>query len=161
MAGVAGLLTACSAAEQPEGAQSAADPAEASEPAKPVDKPAKHTQQPRDEDKVVTVINSFHKAVDRGDAKRACSLLTKTLQGVYAMNPGAANCVEGVKYTHDHLDGAKMSALKVAPEDVKVKGREAIVSHKLIAKRNDTKAQATDSYNLVRSGKTWKIDYIG
>ncbi|MFO7193216.1 MAG: hypothetical protein DIU77_013320 [Thermocrispum agreste] len=163
VAGIAGVLTACGAAEQPDGARTAADSGEAAAAADPVKQVQNKTvdSKQRDREKVVRVIDDFHRAVDRGDGKRACALLTSTLRDVYAMNPGASNCAEGVEYTHEQLNGAKMSALKVAPEDVRVKGREAIVSHKLIAKRNHTKASATDSYNLVRSGGTWKIDYVG
>lgn len=122
---------------------------------------AKAKPKRQDEKRIVAVINRFHRAVDKGDGKRACAQLTKTLQGVYATNPGASDCAAGIEYTHEQLDGAKMSALKFHASDVEVKGREAVVSHVLIAKRNGTKASQTDSYNLVRAGGQWKIDYVG
>lgn len=153
--GTAGLTVACTATEPPA-PKHAASTASASAKAAVKPKP-----KPKDEAKVVAVINRFHRAVDKGDGKRACALLTGALQGVYATNPGASNCAAGVEYTHEQLDGAKMSALKFAPADVTVKGKEAVVSHRRIAKRNGTKPAQTDSYNLVRSGGQWKIDYVG
>lgn len=154
----AGLLAACTSAEQPDDAKPAANTAPATTSTKP--EPA-GPQKPKDDRKVAAVISVFHRAVDSGDGKRACAQLTPTLQGVYATNPGASDCADGVEYTHEQLDGAKMSTLKVSAADVRVKGKEAVVSHKLIAKRNHTKASATDSYNLIRSGGKWKIDYVG
>ncbi|MGH3431832.1 MAG: hypothetical protein ACRDQB_03240 [Thermocrispum sp.] len=154
LACTAGLLAACGTAEQPDTAKPAANTA----PASP---PKKTEQKPPNERQVAAVIGTFHLAVDKGDGKRACAQLTSALQGVYATNPGASDCAAGVEYTHEQLDGAKMSALKVAADDVRVRGGEAVVSHRLIAKRNHTKASATDSYNLVRSDGRWKIDYVG
>lgn len=154
--GAAGLTTACAIdVELPDTAQPAAK-LSAATPEAPKIKP-----KPRDPALVVAVVDRFHRAVDKDDGKRACAQLTKTLQGVYATNPGAADCAGGIEYTHEQLDGAKMSALKFAAADVEVKGREAVVSHVLIAKRNGTKASATDSYNLVKQGGRWKIDYVG
>jgi len=155
--GAAGLTTACAIdVELPEKAQPAAKLSAATPEASKKIKP-----KPRDPALVVAVIDRFHRAVDKGDGKRACAQLTKTLQGVYATNPGAGDCAGGIEYTHEQLDGAKMAGMELAASDVKVKGREAVVSHVLIAKRNGTKASATDSYNLVKQGGQWKIDYVG
>lgn len=118
---------------------------------------------PEPEQIIVDVINTFHKAVDADNGKRACAQLTSDLQGVYAQNPGASTCPGGISQLHDELGKTKLSSLKFAPADVEVmkKRKEAVVSHKLIAKRNGTDPEKTNSYNLERERGGWKISYIG
>lgn len=110
---------------------------------------------------VVAVIKRFQRLVDAADGDRACTLMTKSLQGVYAENPGASDCASGVEQLHEELDGYKLAGMKVKPEDVIVNEKDAVADHRKIAKRNGWDADDTDSYNMVRSGETWKIDYIG
>lgn len=119
--------------------------------------------RPEPEQDIVDVINSFHRAVDANKGKPACRLLTSELQGVYAQNPGASNCPGGIQQLHDELGKTKLSTLKFAPADVEVmkKGKEAVVSHERIAKRNGTDPEKTNSYNLERERGDWKISYIG
>lgn len=119
--------------------------------------------RPEPEQVIVDVINSFHRAVDANKGKRACTLLTAELQGVYAQNPGASDCPGGIQQLHDELGKTKLSTLKFAPADVEVmkKGKEAVVSHERIAKRNGTDPEKTNSYNLERARGGWKISYIG
>lgn len=151
-----GLIVAGTTGEQPPAATPAANvkasPETTTQPPKPKDVQEKA---------IVAVIDRFHRAVDKGDGKKACALLTKALQGVYATNPGASDCASGIEFTSKQLGDARMASMELAPADVRVKGKEAIVSHKLIAKRNGTKASQTDSYNMIRVGSAWKIDYVG
>ncbi|GAA5123022.1 hypothetical protein GCM10025762_46020 [Haloechinothrix salitolerans] len=130
----------------------------------PTSEPAPETTAaPEPERLIVDVINGFHRAVDANKGKRACALLTSELQGVYAQNPGASDCPGGISHLHDELGKTKLSALKFAPADVEImkRGKEAVVSHKRIAKRNGTDPEKTNSYNLERERGGWKISYIG
>ncbi|MPY77901.1 MAG: hypothetical protein GEV04_05280 [Actinophytocola sp.] len=134
--------------------------------ATPTSEPAPETTTsapPEQEEVIVGVINSFHRAVDADKGPRACGLLTSELQGVYARNPGASTCPGGIGQLHDELGKTKLSSLKFAPADVEImkKGKEAVVSHEAIAKRNGTNPEKTNSYNLEHERGDWKISYIG
>ncbi|MPY81792.1 MAG: hypothetical protein GEV00_00465 [Actinophytocola sp.] len=125
--------------------------------------PAPTPERPDPRAAVVDLINTFHLAVDADKAGRACTLLTSQLQGVYARNPGASSCEEGIHQLHDELGSTKLSSLLFAPSDVEFMkhGKQAVISHELIAKRNGTDPDETNSYNLERERGGWKISYIG
>lgn len=150
----AGLSAACGDDAQPDAAKEQApssSPSIAKDPG------------PAQEELIVGIIDKFHKAVDKGDGKTACTLLTADLKGVYAQNPGASDCPSGIEQLHDSLNGAKLSSMKFAAEDVDItrKNKEAVVSHELIATRNGTDPDQTDSYNFEMKNGKWKISYIG
>lgn len=145
------LVPACSDDAEPAG------PAKTTEAAD--DAPEKSKAE--EAEAVVAVIKRFQRLVDAADGDKACALMTKSLQGVYAENPGASDCASGVEQLHDELDGFKLASMKLKPEDVIVNQKDAVADHRKIAKRNGWNADDTDSYNMVRSGATWKIDYIG
>ncbi|MPY98740.1 MAG: hypothetical protein GEU97_12240 [Actinophytocola sp.] len=158
--GSAAALASCGDDEAggTEAASDAATSATSSSPA-----PTTTSAQPEPEQLIVDVINGFHRAVDANKGTRACRLLTSELQGVYAQNPGASDCPGGIQQLHDELGKTKLSTLKFASADVEVmkKGKEAVVSHERIAKRNGTNPEKTNSYNLERERGGWKISYIG
>lgn len=159
MLGAAGVLGACGDAPA-DGAGQTASASAAAPSSSPTKKPE---PRPKPEQAVVDVIVKFQRAVDKGDGKRACALLTKELQGVYAQNPGASDCPGGIEHLHKELGDSKLSALKIAAADVEISkgGKEAVANHKLIAKRNRTDPDETDSYNMENEKGRWKISYIG
>jgi hypothetical protein len=153
----AGSTAACGGEDEAEPAEDAVTEEVADEEAE---------DEPEDEDgeeqAVVDVIDRFRAAVDADEGEDACALLTGDLQGVYAQNPGASDCPGGISHLHDSLDGAEMSAMEIAAEDVKLDGEDAaVVSYELIAERNGFDPDDTDSYNMEREDGEWKISYIG
>lgn len=153
LAGVIGLTAACGE-----------DAEQATEPAKPTESSAAPTSKakPKDveEKAVIAVIGRFHKYVDSGDGKRACALMTKDLKWVFSQNPGAGTCVRGVKWQHKELDGTKLSKTKFHAGDVTIrkKGKEAVIDGADSAKHNGGATVAT--YDLVKRGGKWKLDYV-
>lgn len=111
---------------------------------------------------VVTVIQQYQVAVDKGDAKGACALMSKDLKFVYSQDPGAGNCERAIENLHKQLaeHDHKLANTRVNAQDVEVKGSMAVLSRDAIAKSNGLKPDQAESFDMVKVGGKWLIDYI-
>lgn len=151
----AGLSSACG--------EDAPSPADGSASEKKAAPSASKVPEAVEEQAIVALVKKFQVAVDKGDGKAACALLTSELQGVYAQDPGAGSCPAAISNLNKALGKAKLSSIKIAPEDVDIvkKDKEAVISHELIAKRNKMDSDATESFNLEKRKGAWLISYVG
>lgn len=151
------LLAACG----DDGAASA--PARATSSASaPV--PTSSAQQPagpsKDQQEIVTVIQRYQVAVDRGDGKAACALMSKDLRFVYSQDSGAADCVTAIRNLHKSLGKVRLANTRVIAADIEVKGRMAVLSRDAIAKANGLKPNQAESFDMIKTDGRWLIDYI-
>lgn len=114
----------------------------------------------KDQLKIVMAIQQYQAAVDKGDGKAACALMSKDLQFVYSQDSGAGNCVTAIRNLHESLGEVRLANTRVNAKDVEVKGSMAVLSRDAIAKTNGWKPKQAESFDMIKTGGRWLIDYI-